>query len=344
MPTSKAENQPESALAEAKALHRSIGAVDLHADPLLWSHWLGYDLLRVHRPPFPRARFGGHFDLPRSMEGSMRLQVFGLVALPGLDWNLAEACRRQMRLFRGMEAKSGGRLRAILKRSDLDALSPETLGGVFCMEGAHPLGGRLSRLEGFFAEGLRALGLVHFSANACGAPSKGLGANESQGLKAFGREVVARCEDLGILVDLAHLNKRGFMEACAMARRPMMVSHTGVRALHDIWRNIDDEQLRALAKGGGVAGVIFCPYYLGGDGIEAVVHHLEHTVRVAGEDAAALGSDWDGFIRPTTGLEEASKLPALTQALRARGMREGLIRKILRENAWRVLRESLPSD
>ena len=109
------------------------------------------------------------------------------------------------------------------------------------MEGAHPLGGSLEVLDQFIDEDLRYLGLVHFSANECGAPSAGRGADPNQGLTSFGRSVVERCEERGVIVDLAHLNRRGFMDVCAMASRPLYVSHTGVAGVHDMWRNIDDE-------------------------------------------------------------------------------------------------------
>jgi membrane dipeptidase len=87
-------------------------------------------------------------------------------------------------------------------------------------------------------------------------------------------------------------------------------------------------------------GVIFCPRYLGRDGVEAVADHLMHVLEVAGEETPALGSDWDGFIRPTRGLEEPSKLPVLTDALLARGVPERAVRKLLRDNAVRVLRDA----
>ncbi len=103
------------------------------------------------------------------------------------------------------------------------------------------------------------------------------------------------------------------------------------------WRNIDDAQLRAVADKGGVVGVIFYPRYLGGDGLEPVVRHLLHILDVVGEDAPALGSDWDGFIVPTRELADPRGLPLLTDALLAAGVSERVIGKILRGNVLRVL-------
>jgi membrane dipeptidase len=117
------------------------------------------------------------------------------------------------------------------------------------------------------------------------------------------------------------------------------VSHTGVLGAFKHWRNIDDEQLRAVADKGGCVGVIFCPRYIGGDGLEPVVKHLRHILDIVGEDAAALGSDWDGFIVPTTPLNNPAGLPLLTDALLAAGVPDRVIGKILRENVLRVLAE-----
>jgi microsomal dipeptidase-like Zn-dependent dipeptidase len=106
-----------------------------------------------------------------------------------------------------------------------------------------------------------------------------------------------------------------------MATRPPIVSHTGVLGAFEHWRNIGDDALRAVAQKGGCVGVIFCPKFLGADGLGAVVKHLKHIVDVCGEDTPALGSDWDGFIIPTADLCDAARLPLLTDALLEAGSR-----------------------
>jgi membrane dipeptidase len=329
---------------EARALHAEAPPVDLHADPLLWAKMVGYDLTRRHRPPLPLAWFGGHVDVPRMLDGGMGAQFFGLVSLPHLERDLEDSCHRQIDLLNEAIDRSEGRLQLARTAEQVQAATEQ--GGVAALlgiEGAHALHGRIKALDEFAARGVRYLGLLHFTANECGAPAFGQGADPAQGLSPFGQDVVERAEELGVIVDLAHMNKKGVMDVCEMARRPPIVSHTGLAGVEPLWRNIDDEQLRAIAEQGGVAGVIFCPRYLGRDGIERVVDHLMHIVDVAGEEVPALGSDWDGFIRPTRGLEEPSKLPALTDALLARGLSRGAVRKLLRDNALRILREIPPA-
>jgi membrane dipeptidase len=214
------------------------------------------------------------------------------------------------------------------------------MGALLGIEGAHALEGNLDTLDGFAKRGVRYLGLLHFSSNEAGCPAYGAGKRDSEGLTPWGRELVARCEAIDVIVDLAHINKRGFLDACEMATRPPIVSHTGVLGAFEHWRNIDDKQMKAVANKGGVIGVIFCPRFLGGDGLAPVVKHLKHILDVVGEDAPALGSDWDGFIVPTRPLADPRGLPDLTDALLQAGIERRVVAKVLRGNAMRVLRES----
>jgi membrane dipeptidase len=184
---------------------------------------------------------------------------------------------------------------------------------------------------------VRYLGLLHFSANALGTPAAGRGANQRDPLTSFGRDVVREMNRVGMVIDLAHVNRPGFFDALSLTRDPVMVSHTGVTGVHEHWRNIDDEQLRAVAGNGGCVGIIFAERFLGGRGIEAVCDHILHIIDVAGEDVPALGSDFDGFVVPPAGLEDISCMPNLTAALSRRGLGERALKKVLGENALRVL-------
>jgi membrane dipeptidase len=214
------------------------------------------------------------------------------------------------------------------------------IGALLGIEGAHALEGDLGKVESFARRGVRYLGLLHFSPNEAGWPAYGPGRRDERGLTPWGVELVRRCEAAHVLVDLAHINRRGFLDACKVATRPLLVSHTGVLGVHEHWRNIDDTQLRAIADSGGVVGVIFCPRYLGGTGLDAVVRHLRYVVNLLGEDAPALGSDWDGFIVPTPGLEDPRGLPSLIDALLMDGFSATAIAKILRGNVMRVLAQA----
>lgn len=326
---------------EARALHERFPAIDFHADSLMWSRWVGYDLHERHEPPLPWAALGGHVDLPRLREGGIGAQFFGLVSLPiGQRSGLARVIDEQIDALETAIAYAPERLAKVRTALELEtARAQGKVGALLGIEGGHALEGSLRTLDHFARRGVRYLGLCHFSSNELCFPAYGRGRDDEAGLTPFGRDVVKRCEDLGVIVDLAHINRKGFLEACAMAKRPPIVSHTGVIGAFQHWRNIDDDQLRAIADKGGVVGVIFCPKFLGGDGLEPVVRHLQHIINVCGEDAPALGSDWDGFIVPTNDLCDAAHLPLLTDALLQAKMPEQTIAKILRTNGLRVLHE-----
>ncbi|MDI1432715.1 dipeptidase [Polyangium sorediatum] len=326
---------------EARALHDLYPAIDLHADSLMWSRWVGYDLHARHDPPLPRAALGGHVDVPRMKEGGMGAQFFGLVSLPiGQRHGLARVIDEQIDALESQISRAPHRLAKVRTANEIEAARARgQVGALLGIEGGHALEGSLDKLAHFARRGVRYLGLCHFSRNELCYPAYGRGRKDDAGLTPFGREVVAACEALGVVVDLAHINRMGFLEACAMATRPPIVSHTGVIGAFEHWRNVDDDQLRAVADKGGVVGVIFCPQFLGGDGLAPVVKHMKHILDVCGEDTPALGSDWDGFIVPTRDLCDAARLPLLTDALLEAGIRPETIGKILRGNAMRVLAE-----
>jgi membrane dipeptidase len=276
-------------------------------------------------------------------EGGMGAQFFGLVSLPVSKRmrGLARTVDEQIDALGEAIVRQPGALRLVRTAAELEGCRRDgSAGALLGIEGAHALEGDLDKVEAFARRGVRYIGLLHFSANEAGYPAYGRGRRDEAGLTPWGHELVRRCEAAGVLVDLAHINRRGFLDACAVASKPPIVSHTGVLGAFEHWRNIDDAQLRAIADKGGVVGVIFCPRYVGGDGLEPVVKHLLHILDVVGEDAPALGSDWDGFIVPTRELADPRGLPLLTDALLRAGVTGRVIGKILRGNVMRVLAEA----
>jgi membrane dipeptidase len=329
--------------ADARALHAAHPAIDLHADTLMWTRWIGYDLNRRHEAPLPAGAFFGHVDVPRLAEGGIGAQFFGLVSLPVAHRGNARVIDEQIDALDAEILRSGGTLRKVQSAEEVErAREDGATGALLGIEGAHALEGDVARIEHYARRGVRYLGLLHFSANEAGFPAYGRGRRDDEGLSRWGQELVRRCEAASVIVDLAHINRAGFLDVCRMADRPPIVSHTGVSRAHAHWRNIDDDQLRAIADQGGVVGIIFCPRFLGGAGIDDVVRHVRHVIDVAGEDTPALGSDWDGFIVPTPDLRDAARLPLLTDAFLRAGLGEETIAKVLRKNALRVLRDTPP--
>jgi membrane dipeptidase len=348
---------PSEVPAEALAVHRGLTVVDLHADPLLWNRDL---LVRGSR---------GHIDLPRLQEGGVALQVFGsatktpwglnfesnsggsdmMTSLvffqrrPRRTWGspFERALDQAARLAAAADA-SGGKLRLIRTRSDLDRLladraaDPSVVGALLGIEGLHVLEGRADRVDALFAAGFRMMGLAHFFDNEVSGSAHGVAKG---GLTPFGREVVARMEALGIALDVAHAAPAAVDEAVSLATKPIVVSHTGVAATCPGPRNLSDERLRAIAAQGGVIGIGFFPGAVCGDDAVAIARAVQHARAVAGPGAVAFGSDWDGA---TTTPFDAAGLPRLTAALLAAGVPEDELRAIAGGNALRVLRATLP--
>lgn len=326
-------------LDEARALHAEVHVLDLHADTAKLMDKLGYDLFTRHDPPMPkRLSYIGHVDVPRLREGGVAGQFFSFWTTPYPERGCAKAVATQLDALDAAMANRPDQLAWTRTGADVRAAKAAgkiaALGGI---EGGQALEGDLETIEAFARRGVRYLGLLHFSRNAIGRPAKGKGSDASEGLTAFGRDVVRECERCGVIVDLAHINRKGYFDALELATVPPMVSHTGVLGVHEHWRNIDDAQIRALADKGGVVGVIFARRYLGGASIDSVVDHLLHVIDVAGEDVPALGSDFDGFVVPPEGLEDIAALPNLTVALSRRGVPTRILEKILGGNVLRVL-------
>ncbi|HEU0037357.1 MAG TPA: dipeptidase [Kofleriaceae bacterium] len=328
---------------EARALHAEVPVLDLHADTAKLMDKLGYDLAAKHDRPMPRrVNYVGHVDLPRLREGGVAGQFFSFWTTPSVlrrgDRGCAHAVETQLDALDAAMAKHPEQL--VWTRTGADVRAAKAAGRIAALggiEGGHALEGKLEWIEAFSRRGVRYLGLLHFSDNAIGRPAKGRGDKIDEGLTAFGRDVIRECERTGVIVDLAHINRRGFFDALELATLPLMVSHTGVRGVHEHWRNIDDEQLRAVAANGGCVGIIFARRFLGGASIDAVVDHILHIINVAGDDTPALGSDFDGFVVPPEGLEDVAAMPNLTVALSRRGVAPRVLEKILGGNVLRVL-------
>ena len=329
-------------LDEARALHAEFPVLDLHADTPKLMDKLGYDLAARHERVMPRrANLLGHVDVPRLRDGGCAGQFFALWTwpkqLPGQPDSTRSALDQLDALDAAIDqhpddlvwARTGADIRAAKAAGKIAVLAG--------IEGGHALEGKVEAIEMFAERGVRYLGPLHLWPNALGGTSRK--PKRDDGLTAHGRDVVLECERRGVIIDLAHINRRGFFEVLELTRLPLMVTHTGVNGVHPMWRNLDDDQLRAVAARGGCIGIIFARQFLGGASIDAVVAHVEHVIKIAGEDAPALGSDFDGFVVPPEGLEDIAALPNLTVALSRRGIAPRVLEKILGGNALRVLDE-----
>jgi membrane dipeptidase len=231
------------------------------------------------------------------------------------------------------------------------------------MEGVEPLGTDLELLRVFYELGVRAIGLTHARRNAAGAggifASSG---SASDGLTAFGRDVVQQCEALGVIIDLAHINPAGFDDILSITTKPPIVSHTNVRLYHDIERNISDDQIKMIGQRHGVIGInsVLVSAKKEKSTLDHYIDHIEHVAGLIGFDGVGIGFDFFEFIYrqwPESAKKElATKfttphfIPDLTNHSHARnltwrlierGFNDEQIEKILRDNWMRIFEEVL---
>ncbi len=328
---------------EVKQFHTQCVVADLHADTFLWESFIGYDIGKRHRTVIPRNPFCNHIDIPRAMEGGLNITGQGVVVHTFNRSNyFLRGDRMTARILKGIERNSD-KLELVLDGTQAREAAGRGKIGVFIgLEGAHILTGKIEAIEYFHSKGVRYLTLGHFIENEAVYSSNDK-VNAGKGLKPFGRDLVRELEAHRMMVDITHVAPGCFWDIVKLATRPLIASHTGIRSVFEHWRNLDDEQLRAVAETGGVIGIMFQPHFLTNKfwrcSLDTVVAHIERCMEVAGEDHVALGSDFDGFITTPDGLADVSGLPNLTQRLFDRGHSKDVLRKFLGENFLRVFDE-----
>ncbi len=328
-------------------LYRSTDVIDLHVDSFIWQRTLGYDLTVRHRAPrWLAGAFLGQVDFPRILEAEISGATWVITTNPvrepadrarTFEANLNELERTFQRVperFAVVKtAAEYDRARAAGKHAAFFGIQGGSALDLSLDEMARLCDGRVLRIT-----------LVHLSSSRIGSTSSPMRLEDS-GLSAFGGQMVQLLNERKVLVDLAHISARGFWTACEAHARdvPFVVTHTGVSGVHRHWRNLDDDQIRAVARSGGVVGIMYHAPFLGdrpwAGRVETIARHLEHVIDVGGEDTPALGSDWDGAIITPRDMPTCLELPRLVAALQARGVAERAIVKLLGRNFVRVVRD-----
>lgn len=350
-------HQPYTIDAAAARLHASLFIADLHADSLLWKR----DLLR-------RAEVG-HLDLPRLRDGNVGLQVFSATTKSpsGLNYDSNEASSDditwlavaqfwppatwrslyaradfQLERLRQLAADSAAAFRLILTARDLQRLVDDrdagrnVIGGVYLIEGAHPLEGEIDNLDRLYERGLRIVGLTHFFDNELGGSLHGV---SGEGLSEFGTTVVRRADKLGAIIDVAHASPQMVRDVLVLTRRPVILSHGGFKGHCDTARNLEDELMREIAAAGGLIGVGFWDGAVCDPRPEGIVAAIRYGIDLLGVDHVALGSDYDGAVSVAL---DASELAILTRTMLDHGFTDTEIRRVMGENAQQFLLRTLP--
>lgn len=315
----------------------------------------------------------GHLDLPRAQAGGMfggffALGVFAkynaaedlIVTETGYEVRMAapldpistyKEITLQLAALRAVEQRSLGKIRIATTVDQIEqARRDEAFAILLHMEGADAIDPKLRELSELYRTGLRSLGIVWSRPNLFGhgvpyayprSPDTG------PGLTPAGRDLVRECNRLGIMIDLAHLNERGFRDVAALSTSPLVVTHTCVHAICPTARNLTDRQLDAIRESDGVVGMNFSVGDVRPDGhrnpdtpLALVAEHIAYLVDRLGIDRVAIGSDFDGATIPAA-IGDASGLPHLIDALRQHGFDDEALEKIASQNWMRVLRLTL---
>ena len=215
------------------------------------------------------------------------------------------------------------------------------MAAVLHIEGAEAIAPDLSNLDHYYQQGLRSIGPVWSRSNVFGHgvpfdfPSS---PDQGTGLTQAGKNLIRACDEMGIMIDLSHLNEAGFWNIASLTSRPLIATHSNAHALSPSPRNLTDQQLAAIAESGGLVGLNFASGFLREDGektadtaLEVMIRHLDHLLDHLGEDGVALGSDFDGAVIPKA-IGTAAGLPNLITAMTDAGYGKALITKICHQN------------
>lgn len=353
--SSTAPSEPASS--QAQQLFDRLFVADLHSDSLLWNRDLNDD------------NDYGHVDVPRLVAGNVALQAFtvatqfprsydpagtrgdsdvlGLLALaqrwPTSTWTgVTERALYQAAKLEKTAMRSEGRLAVVRSADDLRTFlerrshTPAITAGFLGLEGAHALEGDIDNLNRLHEAGFRMLGLTHVFDNDVGGSGTGL---EKGGFTEFGRQVIDRAGELGIIIDLAHASEALIDDALQISDGPFLVSHTGVRATCDNGRNLSDDHVRRIARTGGLIGIGFFEIAVCGTSVRRIAEALTHVVRIAGAQHAALGSDFDGGVVTPF---DVTGLVYIVDELLQLGVPEPEIALIMGGNIQRFLLDALP--
>lgn len=319
----------------------------------------------------------GHFDLPRAIEGQFGGGLFAifvppvgmqpedgvfstsmpapggeeLQAVPGnyAGW----VTHRCIDRFALLEQQSGGRIRLTTSFAQLERqFADGTISAILHFEGAEAIAADLANLDYYYDKGLRSLGPVWSRPNHFGHgvdfafPG---GPDTGPGLTPAGFALVAACNAKGILLDLSHLNEKGFWDVAGSSTKPLVASHSCMHGLCPCSRNLTDRQLAAIKESNGVVGINFAPAFLRADGrltartpIGEIVRHICYGAERMGIDHIAFGSDFDGVLLPEE-LGSVAGLPKILTLLAEVGFDRPALEKIAYRNWFRVLRDTLLS-
>lgn len=331
---------------------------DLHCDTI--SKLRDYRLGRVVEeksqvPYYERNRMFRnefHLDLERMKQADYLLQNFAIYIDSDMDADVYGTYREMCRMFQEEMRENADSIRQVFRFSDItENRKNGRMSAMLTVEEGQAADSP-EHLEQLYADGVRLITLTWNHRNALGCPNcirpDGTHSltrpNTEEGLTEYGFRVIARMEELGMMIDVSHLSDRGFYDVYENTAKPFLASHSNARTVTPHVRNLTDDMIRKLSERGGIIGVNFETTFLGAEndcGIVAVVRHLEYLRNTGGEECLALGSDFDG-IKGNPELTGVQDMEKLREALYQAGWKQRVLDKLFYENVLRFYRDVMP--
>ncbi|MBR0137876.1 MAG: dipeptidase [Erysipelotrichaceae bacterium] len=285
-----------------------------------------------------------HISLNKMQKGNYLMQCFAMFLYLEATPNPFEKCNQFIDFYYKLMDENSDVIRPVTTVDEILANREKGLmSGLLTIEEGEAVEGSVEKLEHFYNRGVRMMTLTWNFPNQLAFPnytSEGR-VDTERGLTDKGFAVINRMWDLGMIVDIAHLNDAGIYQILDCARKPIVASHSNARAVCNVPRNLSDEMIVKLAENGGIMGINYCPQFIsdriGENQMPDIIRHIRHIANVGGIDTVALGSDFDGIETPI-GMSDATKTNDLYDALVADGFSEEDIDKIFYKNFLRVLK------
>ncbi|MFA6542736.1 MAG: dipeptidase, partial [Bacteroidota bacterium] len=283
-------------------------------------------------------------DIPRFRDGGIDAQMISLWADPSIQ--TMTPYQRVIQMADTFQAQISRNPSSIVQARTVDdiiaAHNEGKIAGIYGVEGGHSIENDLGKLTALYDLGMRYMTITWNNSTAW-ATSAQDAQSSTKGLSDFGKQVIRTMDSLGVIIDVSHTGIKTIDDILAVTKNPVIASHSGVRALRDHYRNLSDDQIIKIANTGGVIGVVFYTAFLSSANsssvtVNNVIQHIDYIKNLVGIDYIAIGADYDGGITAPVGLNDVSKMPALTLALLQHGYTPADVRKILGENYLRVFK------
>ncbi|MGL4991172.1 MAG: dipeptidase [Sarcina sp.] len=288
-------------------------------------------------------------DIEKLKIANAKAQFFAMFIEKDKVESSYEYCKKMIRKFKAELNENKEDISLCRNYLDLENANKNgKIGAFLTIEEGGAIAGSVEKLCEFKKEGISLITLTWNFENELGFPNYKF-EFKNKGLKDKGIEIIEKMNELGIIIDVSHLSDMGFYDCIKYSKKPIIASHSNARAQSPHSRNLTDDMLKRLSNSGGVTGINFCSAFLINRNdvlddeiatLDDMIRHIKYIKNVAGVDAIALGSDFDGISNQVE-IENSSKMMRLASRLEQEGFNISEIEKIFYKNAQRIIKEVL---